>query len=306
MTDPQPAPAEHAGTESAAAELAPTAPAPAPPVAQEIAAIEATLRRDPRAYWRDAALQARHRDLIDAQRGATPAPAPVAANEKRLAALHALMRDRASPYWRGPDAERLQAEYRALVGDEALPERQSGALANRNIAELRRTLPEELVADWDRAGGFAENLGRAKTALEAIVRGVGNAGAGGADGAVTDGAEGSAGRGDGPVGGDLVAAFDGLPGAVQAALYRELAISAPNFARPATSAELAALAAKDWGRPLVAAWGSAAARRFGAVIERFRRVEDGLTEAAALAAFRRFWFTTSAREKIAVLWVLGR
>jgi hypothetical protein len=243
----------------------------------EIISIEQTMREDPRAYVRDEPLQARYRALIDAREGVAAAPAPVSADAHRRAALQRLMRDPRSAYWRGPEAERLQAEFRALVAAD-----DPATTATRLAPDaVRAALPAEIVAEWD-ADGFTAPLTRAQDAAATILAGLGD-------------------RDAAPA---LMASFGALPECIRVALYRELAAPPPRDAATASPAQLKALAVSDFGTALASAWRDAAPRRLGGLIARFARIEQDL-KASHIVAFKSWWGDRSAREKIAVLCALG-
>lgn len=82
----------------------------------EIAGIERTMAENPRAYWSDDGLQNKYRGLLHARESGGSVTAPPSS---RRAAIEKLMSDTRSDYWRGPDSERLQNEYRAILEREA-------------------------------------------------------------------------------------------------------------------------------------------------------------------------------------------
>jgi hypothetical protein len=85
-------------------------------ILQEIEAIEEAMRLDRTRYNRDERMQARYRELLEAQqRGETTAPqssrSPI---EDEIARLEALMGNKQSEYWKGPKADAMQTRLREL------------------------------------------------------------------------------------------------------------------------------------------------------------------------------------------------
>lgn len=84
------------------------------PIDSAIASIEQTMRSDMAAYERDGGMQARYRGLLEAKEtGALPPspPSPIVVERREI---EKLMGDPTSEYWKGPNAEQLQARYRAI------------------------------------------------------------------------------------------------------------------------------------------------------------------------------------------------
>ncbi len=92
------------------------APIPTDPaaVSSEIGELE-TKMRDTRAWAADTGGQERVRQLYEAQEAGGEEVQEPAPKSGRMLEIEALMSDTMGPYYRGPEAEKLQAEYRSLA-----------------------------------------------------------------------------------------------------------------------------------------------------------------------------------------------
>lgn len=170
------------------------------------------------------------------------------------------MAHRGSAYWRGPDADALQAEYRALVAGDAGAAPAPGDW-RATPAEARKNLPPALVAAWDaEPDGFNVRLRWLQDALMTVVSDIGEADAANA----------------------FLAGFDALPVGVRVAVMHEAAAPVPGFVRPADAKLIAAFRTLYGGREMIAAWGTRARRAVGLACHRYQRVTAALSPTIVL------------------------
>lgn len=134
------------------------------PIDSAIASIEQTMRTDSKAYWADAGMQARYRGLLEAKETGAPPPPPPPPIAIERREIEKLMGDPASEYWKGPNAEHLQARYRAiseetLFDDEdevyeppllRLP-RGANLVVARKAADILGDLPGDIRKGFERS-----------------------------------------------------------------------------------------------------------------------------------------------------------
>jgi hypothetical protein len=107
----------------------------------ERAELEAMMANARSPYWKGPQaerLQARYRDLTQAppvaRPGSRPTPSASGGAPTEIAKFEAMMRDPRSEYWKGPNAEKNQARYRALIGGGPSVRRES----QHSIGDKRR------------------------------------------------------------------------------------------------------------------------------------------------------------------------
>ena len=140
--------------------IAPASSGPgADAVATEIRGIETTMRERPAEYWRDQPTQERYRGLLTAREAGTGAPAKPDAVGQEIEAIERLMRTDKSAYDRDPA---LSARYLEL-----LTSRESGATMKSEtpVAEARKGLPADVIAEWDDHGATERNIAAVNDAL---------------------------------------------------------------------------------------------------------------------------------------------
>jgi len=109
--------------------------------AQEIAEIEADMADDFAGYQGDTAKQERYGQLLQAREAGTVAPAKPDADSVRRDELVKLMADQRSIYWKGSQSDKLQQEYRDLLGAERPPAQGAGA-ARAQAVQVWRPTPQ--------------------------------------------------------------------------------------------------------------------------------------------------------------------
>jgi hypothetical protein len=255
-------------------------PAGGDAVAQEIRQIETLMRDDRVAYERDGHAD-RYLALLRARDGGEQPPAAPSALDAEISKLTALMRTDRRAYERdGHDARLLELLRQREGTDEAPAEAEEW----RRPADeaTRRDLGPAVVAELERTGDFAQGLRALQDNLLDMLA------------SVNEGGQVN----------DFVNTFDGLPNAIQSAVYLELARGAPTFAEHATDEHLAALEAEACGPALIEAWGSAAARKFGIARARWARCIEGLS-AADHDKLAYFFNHSQPVEQAAVIWHLA-
>jgi hypothetical protein len=254
-------------------------------VGAEIAAIEETMRTDLRGYFKDENLQARHRELIDAQQSGV-APSRVDAKSRELREIEREMANRTGPYWRGAKDENgetaLQRKYRDLIEQQTgeRPDPAGGEGWRMSPAEARQSLDPDLVAEWGES--FDANLRRAQ---DVGARVIGN-------------------LGDREAQNLFISAFDGLSAKTQAAIIRELARPEPGYVLEADSEVMEAFRQTPGGAQTIAIWGRSAPRRVGIAMDRFNRVLTSLS-GAGTKEFDWWWSHSTPRERQLMLWALA-
>jgi hypothetical protein len=99
---------------------------------------------------------------------------------------------------------------------------------------------------------------------------------------------------------DLQMSFEGLPRAVQSAIFDELGAYRPGFVAEATPDELEGFkVAIDGGAELVARWGGRARWQLGRIFDSFKRVREGLS-ASDRASFDGWWNRVPMRERLVI------
>ena len=263
----------------------------------EIQAIEDGMADDFTAYEADPALKERYGALLEARDAGTTAPAKPDAATVRRGELETLMGDRHSPYWSGSKAERLQQEYRELLGDE----RPAG-----DQGEGRATTSEQAVAltDGDVSNAI-ENVAAMGVVGAAWSAELAKGGAKGALGTMEDARLAMlAGMGETAV--DVQIAFEAnLSADAQAAAYKEMANPYTPAQPDASPDYLARFRETPAGKILSAEWGGATARNLSRVLFRADRMGMDLEDADADQLDDMFQRLTTA-ERAAVLRQLAR
>jgi hypothetical protein len=254
-------------------------------VSQAIREIESTLRERPNEYWGDTALQARYRGLIEAREGKAPPPAAPSEVDAEIAGIQRLMRT--GEYWQRhnePIRQRYLELLREREGQDEAPAATEEEWRRPADEATRADLGPAVVAELERTGDFADGLRALQDDVLDMLASVNEGGA------VND----------------FVAAFDGLPDAIQSAVYLEFARGAPTFAPLATDEQLDLLVTElpAAGPALLAAWGSQAGRKLGIACARWQRCLSGLSEGDQ-AKLRYFVDHSQPVEQAAVFWHLA-
>lgn len=206
---------------------------------KELAAIAAQRTADPAKYW-SAETQARERELIAAIDGGNQAQAAAVAERPDLVAVEAEL---------AAIARRRQEDRAGYFRDDKLQARERELIERREAikAGVESASPEmkDLLAEWEQTGGIAHHTAILNATLNNAV-------------AHLEGDEATT----------LVETFDALPEAVQAGIFRHLAVDGAVAARPASDAALDAFAETEEGAELVAEWGRHAPRRLGVLKSR--------------------------------------
>ena len=237
-------------------------------IAQEIETIETDMADDFAGYQGNAAKQARYGELLAAQEAGTAAPAQPDAATARRTEIEGMMGDPRSPYWKGSKADKLQAEYRSLLGDERPraqanavgADRQAVALTDGDVSNAIENVAAmgDTGAEWAAElskGGAKGALGHMEDTRLAILGGMGAAA------------------------GDVAQAFDdNLSDNVRASVFRELANPYVPRLPPASRDDLATFAEAGAGAILVKEWGADAARNLAVALHRWDRLTQYLSD----------------------------
>ncbi len=206
-------------------------------------------------------------------------PAAPDENAERKEEIRELMADTRGPYWNGPKAERLQAEYRNLLGAE-VPPGSNAAQADNDLFEVAGsrtpTLAEAESWGLDAVAG-TESVNRAMTILDQVPK------------ADREGLEIS-----------LGGLSDGTRAAMVAELSRPRSEVVNHRTHDACAEALKDLEWKGCG-PLLAEWGIGAPRRVGIARDRINQVIDSIPSDEEAAEFVRWFDNLTGPEMTAIL-----
>ncbi len=245
-------------------------------VSAELAAIERQIGTP--AYWRDEALQQRHRDLIDARESGAAPPAPASDTAREIAEINNLMRTDRRRYDRDLA---MQQRYRDLIdaGDGSAP---APGDWRASPAQFREQQPE-LAARFDaEPEGVAGRLSRLQDVLQRVVVDIGDAAAADA----------------------FLATFQALPGAVKIAVQMQASAPSPGTVRPATVEQMTSFKTLAGGKEMIEGWGRRAHRSVATVFHRWGQIITALSASDA-ATFRAWFDAQPPRVQAALLWRLG-
>ena len=202
-------------------------------------------------------------------------PAAPDENAERKEEIRELMADTRGPYWNGPKAERLQAEYRNLLGAE-VPPGSNAAQADNDLFEVEGfrtpTLAEADGWGLDATAG-RESVNRAMMILDNVPE---------ADREYFD------------------TSIAGLSDDTRGAMIAELSQPRPEDTTDASPAVLSRLEAHGCGRVLQE-WGIGAPRRVGIAEARVNAVIDAIPSDEEASEFVRWFDNLTGPEMSAIL-----
>lgn len=214
-------------------------------------------------------------DSLPEETTADNLPAAPDATANRKEEIQTLMADQGGEYWQGPKAERLQAEYRNLLGTE-VPAGSNAAQADNDLFEVAgfRTPTLAETGEWglDAASG-KESINRAMMILDNVPE---------ADREYFD------------------TSIAGLSDDTRGAMIAELSQPRPEDTTDASPAVLSRLEAHGCGRVLQE-WGIGAPRRVGIAEARVNAVIDTIPSDQEAAEFVRWFDNLTGPEMSAVL-----